>query len=123
MADAYGRPVAFGLTPGNVADINMAVPLLERVASPRHLIADKAYDADRLRRGLAERRGTAVIPSRQADTNHPRCTAAPTAAATRSNGSSAASRTGNASPPDTTGSPETTSPALALAAVVSEWAV
>jgi hypothetical protein len=24
------RPVAFGLTPGNVADINMAVPLLER---------------------------------------------------------------------------------------------
>lgn len=41
----------------------MAVPLLERVAPPRRLIADKAYDADRLRRWLAERRVTAVIPS------------------------------------------------------------
>lgn len=41
----------------------MALPLLEQVASPRRLIADKAYDADRLRRWLAERRIAAVIPS------------------------------------------------------------
>ena len=41
----------------------MAVPLLERVSPPKRLIADKAYDADRLRRWLAERRVTAVIPS------------------------------------------------------------
>jgi transposase len=41
----------------------MAVPLLEQIAPPRRLIADKAYDADRLRRWLAERRITAVIPS------------------------------------------------------------
>ena len=56
-------PVVVGLTPGNIADINMAVPLLERTAPPRRLIADKAYDTDRLRRWLAERRIAAVIPS------------------------------------------------------------
>ena len=41
----------------------MAVPLLEAVAPPKRVIADKAYDADRLRRWLADRRITAVIPS------------------------------------------------------------
>lgn len=41
----------------------MAVPLLETVNPPRRFIADKAYDADRLRRWLAERHIIAVIPS------------------------------------------------------------
>ena len=41
----------------------MAIPLLEVAASSRRLIADKAYDADRLRRRLDERRIKAVIPS------------------------------------------------------------
>ena len=41
----------------------MAVPLLETIAAPKRVIADKAYDADRLRRWLAERRITAVIRS------------------------------------------------------------
>jgi len=50
----------------------MAVPLLERVTPPKRLMADKAYDADRLRRWLTERRVTAVIPSSAA-----RCTPYP----------------------------------------------
>ena len=41
----------------------MAVPLLEAGAPARRLIADKAYDAESLRRWLAERRIKAVIPS------------------------------------------------------------
>ena len=41
----------------------MAVPLLEKVAAPRRLIADKAYDADSLRGWLWARRVKAVIPS------------------------------------------------------------
>jgi hypothetical protein len=45
VADDRGRPVAFALTPGNVADISMAVPLISAIAPPRRLIADKAYDA------------------------------------------------------------------------------
>ena len=63
LADHDGRPVAFGLTPGNVADISMAVPLMSGSAPTRQLIADKAYDAANLRRWLAERRTKAVILS------------------------------------------------------------
>lgn len=39
------------------------MPLLKTVSPPKGLIADRAYDADRLRLRLAERRVTAVIPS------------------------------------------------------------
>jgi transposase len=41
----------------------MAVPLLGAIASPKRLIADKAYDADSLRSWLKLRRIKAVIPS------------------------------------------------------------
>jgi len=41
----------------------MAVPLLGAVTPPKHLIADKAYDADSLRNWLKFRRIKAVIPS------------------------------------------------------------
>jgi transposase len=61
--DDLGRPVAFALTPGNVADIAMAVPLLETVARPKRLLADKAYDANRLRSWLRTQKVKAVIPS------------------------------------------------------------
>jgi transposase len=63
LANDHGRPVTFALTPGNVADISMAQPLLGAVAAPKRLIADKAYDAESLRRWLQERRIKAVIPS------------------------------------------------------------
>jgi Transposase DDE domain len=46
LADDRGRPVAFALTPGNVADVViMAIPLLGAVAQPKRVLADKAYDA------------------------------------------------------------------------------
>jgi len=63
LADDRGRPVAFALTPGNVADVVMAVPLLGAVAKPKRLLADKAYDADSLRRWLKHRKIRAAIPS------------------------------------------------------------
>jgi transposase len=63
LADHRGRPVAFALTPGNIADISMALPLLEAVPASKRLIADKAYDADRLRNWLKARKTKAVIPS------------------------------------------------------------
>jgi transposase len=77
LGDPCGRLVAVALTPGNVADITMAQPLLEALApslaaKPRRqalapckrLIADKAYDADRLRGWLDARGVEAVIPAR-----------------------------------------------------------
>ncbi len=63
LADDQGRPVAIAMTPGNVADITMAIPLLDAVARPKRLLADKAYDADRFRDWLRNRRIKAVIPS------------------------------------------------------------
>ena len=63
MADDHGRPVAFALTPGNIADISMAIPLLDGISRPRRLVADKAYDADSLRTWLKRRGIKAVIPS------------------------------------------------------------
>jgi len=41
----------------------MAIPLLEGMARPKRLIADKAYDAMSLRRWLKRRKIRAVIPS------------------------------------------------------------
>jgi transposase len=63
LADDRGRPIAFVLTPGNIADINMALPLLGAVTQPKRLIGDKAYAVDSLRRCLKERCIRSVIPS------------------------------------------------------------
>jgi transposase len=41
----------------------MAIPLLGAVAKPKRLLADKAYDADSLRRWLKHRKFRAAIPS------------------------------------------------------------
>jgi len=66
LADASGRIVAIALTPGNIADITMAMPLLVQIKPARRLIADKAYDADRLRDFLGRQGIEAVIPGRAA---------------------------------------------------------
>jgi transposase len=64
MADTRGRIVAIALAPGNIADISMATPLLDVLAPTKRLLADKAYDADRLRGWLSERGVEAVISAR-----------------------------------------------------------
>jgi hypothetical protein len=56
-------PVAFALTPGNRADVLMAVRLLEALARPGRLLANKAYDADSLRNWPKQGQIKAVAPS------------------------------------------------------------
>ena len=63
LADDRGRLVAFALTPGNVADITMAILLLVAVDKRKRLLADKAYDADSFRNWLKRRKIKAVISS------------------------------------------------------------
>lgn len=41
----------------------MAIPLLQGIAAPKRRLADKAYDADKLRNWLKAHRIDAVIPS------------------------------------------------------------
>jgi transposase len=64
--------VALSLTPGQAADINQAVPLLDQV-EPDALLADKAYDSDALVETLEERGITPVIPPK-ANRREPRKT-------------------------------------------------
>jgi transposase len=51
------------LSAGNINDISTAEPLIQAAGSFRTLLADKAYDADHLRRRLAGRGTEALIPS------------------------------------------------------------
>jgi transposase len=59
----WGRPLALLLTAGNINDIGVARALLQRVGPVRRLIADRGYDANHLRRFLADQQAEAVIPS------------------------------------------------------------
>ena len=51
------------LSAGNINDISMAHALIQATGPFQKLLADKGYDADHLRRRLAERGAEAVIPS------------------------------------------------------------
>ena len=64
LVDKEGRPHAFLLTGGHVADIKGAASLLASTAPSEQLIGDKGYDADHLRLFLQIRGTTPVIPNK-----------------------------------------------------------
>jgi transposase len=105
FGDDRGRPIAFSLTPGNIADITMAGPLLDLVRPAKRRLAYKAYDADSLRDWLQQNRIKAVIPSSAARRRPIYWTARHTGAGMSSSASSAGSKIGDVSPHDTTGLP------------------
>jgi IS5 family transposase len=103
LADDRGSPVAVALTPVYVADITMAAPLLGAVARPKRLLADKAYDADSLRKWLKQRKRSKQSFHPPPHAGRPILwTAGPTNAEISSNECSASSRTGDASQPEMT---------------------
>ena len=61
--DDQGRPRVLLLSAGNTNDITMAQALVEAAGPFRRLLADRGYDADHLRKRLAERQAEAVIPT------------------------------------------------------------
>ena len=63
LTDGQGRPRVLLLTAGNINDISIVRALLHRAGPVRRLIADRGYDANHLRRFLAEQQAEAVIPS------------------------------------------------------------
>ena len=64
LVDGRGRPRALQLTGAQVADVTMAEPLVGSLPALGRLLADKGYDADRLRAWLEARGTTPVIPSK-----------------------------------------------------------
>jgi transposase len=63
LTNEQGGPRVLLLTAGNIKDISVARALLQAAGQVRRLIADRGYEANHLRRFLAERQAEAVIPS------------------------------------------------------------
>ncbi|ORE91739.1 transposase [Stappia sp. 22II-S9-Z10] len=63
LTDATGRSRVLLLTAGNVEDITLAARLVDLAGPVERLIADRGYDANHLRRRLADRGTEAAIPS------------------------------------------------------------
>jgi transposase len=61
--DHQGRPIQILITPGQAHDLTGAEPLLANLGQDTIIIADKAYDADRLRAHIKARGVIANIPN------------------------------------------------------------
>ena len=64
MSDGKGRPLVLALTPGQAADIKMLPLMLDAAPAADELLADKAYDSDRIRDDLLDRGIRPVIPNK-----------------------------------------------------------
>ena len=64
LADTFGRPLRFRITPGQASDIASASGLLEGQRG-KAVLADKAYDSNNLRSQIAAMHAEAVIPSKR----------------------------------------------------------
>jgi transposase len=64
LADTFGKPLRFRITPGQASDIRSAADLLEGQRAEA-VLADKAYDSNDLRDTIAAMKAEAVIPSKR----------------------------------------------------------
>lgn len=64
LADTFGRPLRFRITPGQASDITSAPGLLEGQRAGA-VLADKAYDGNDLRKLIAAIDAEGVIPSKR----------------------------------------------------------
>jgi len=63
LTDARGLPLALVLTPGQAGDCPVAADLIGHLQDKTILLADKAYDADWLRRSIEAAGAAPNIPS------------------------------------------------------------
>jgi transposase len=91
MVDSNGLPVRLVLSPGEAHDVRLAGKLLSRLKVGSMLLADRSYDADRIREPAMKKGAWANIPP-ESNRSDPICfSPISTALATRSNGSSTGS--------------------------------
>ncbi len=62
VVDARGLPIRLGLTAGQTHDGQIADTLLDRLRARTIVLADKAYDADRIREQIQDQDATPNIP-------------------------------------------------------------
>ena len=64
VVDAQGLPIRLGLTAGQAHDGQVADKLLDQLSPHTIVLADKAYDADRIRALIKEQGATPNIPAK-----------------------------------------------------------
>jgi transposase len=111
LIDHAGRPLAFRLSGGNIADITVAAPLLCQLAPSAWLIGDKGYDAIICAPCSKAEGPSPSSPTKPIASASSPSTPSATSGATSSSAPTAASRTSAPSPPATTSSPATSAPA------------
>lgn len=60
--DAYGLPIEFELTGGEVHDCTAAPDLIDKLADSEAIVADKGYDSERIRTQITNKGSKPVIP-------------------------------------------------------------
>ena len=65
LIDVLGRPLRLVLTPGNTSDVKGADLLIGETIGMKRVIADRGYDANRIRAALREQGTIPVIPGRR----------------------------------------------------------
>ena len=63
VCDRAGRIAAISLAPGNRAEVKLADGLLDQIGRTGRFLADRAYDANKLRDRLSKSGADVVIPS------------------------------------------------------------
>src|SRR6266567_1781078 len=112
LTDAHGLPLELVLTPGQAADCPTAAKLLGRLREGTILLADKAYDADWLRRSIEAAGARRIFRPRSPAAGAPASAPCSTENATSASGSSTRSNIAAASPRATKSTPPTSSPCL-----------
>ncbi len=62
LVDAIGRPIRLKLTAGQAYDGHVGEAMLSQVPAGCHVLADRAYDSNRMRKMLINQSAIAVIP-------------------------------------------------------------
>ena len=74
VADALGNPIDFILTEGKASDVNQAIALLGLIPeTAKALMADKAYDANKVIEAVKKRKMIPVIPPKSNRVNPHSC--------------------------------------------------
>lgn len=64
VVDAFGLPVAFEVTGGEVNECKVAPDLISKLSRANYIITDKGYDSDKLRDYISEKGPIPLIPRR-----------------------------------------------------------
>ena len=60
--DAYGLPIDFEITGGEVHDCKVAPEFIEKLPTAGHTVADKGYDSEEVRNTIHKKSSIPVIP-------------------------------------------------------------